>query len=71
MGKQWRSRANYKIEGGTHSVTINPKPVTITGTKQYDGDTVVHSNSTEAQINLGVVGESLLGLEMEFQHLQM
>ena len=52
--------ANYKIDGGTHSVTINPKPVTITGTKQYDGDTVVHSNSTEAQINLGVVGESLL-----------
>ena len=33
--------------------------MTITGTKLYDGDTVVHSNSTEAAITL-VSGESLL-----------
>ena len=51
--------ANYTLDGGTHSVTVSPKPVTITGTKLYDGDRVVHSNSTEAAITL-VSGESLL-----------
>ena len=38
--------ANYTLDSGTHNLTINPLPLTITGTKAYDGDNEVHE--TEA-----------------------
>ena len=38
--------SNYTLTGGTHSLTINPLPLTITGTKIYDGDNEVHAATT-------------------------
>ena len=52
--------SNYTLDGGTHSMTINPLPLTITGTKVYDGDNEVHSNTPEAQIQNIISGENVL-----------
>ena len=52
--------SNYTLDGGTHSMTINPLPLTITGTKIYDGDNEVHSNTNEAQIQNIISGENVL-----------
>ena len=41
-------------------MTINPLPLTITGTKIYDGDNEVHSNTPEAQIQNIIPGENVL-----------
>ena len=41
-------------------MTINPLPLTITGTKVYDGDNEVHSNTPEAQIQNIISGENIL-----------
>ena len=35
--------ANYTLDDGTHSMTINPLPLTISGTKIYDGDNEVRT----------------------------
>ena len=52
--------SNYTLTGGTHSLTINPLPLTITGTKVYDGDNEVHAATTEAQIQNLISGENVL-----------
>ena len=52
--------SNYTLTGGTHSLTINPLPLTITGTKIYDGDNEVHAATTEAQIQNLISGENVL-----------
>ena len=52
--------SNYTLDGGTHSMTINPLPLTITGTKVYDGDNEVHSDTSEAQIQNIISGENVL-----------
>ena len=52
--------ANYTLDDGTHSMTINPLPLTISGTKIYDGDNEVHSNTPEAQIQNIIPGENVL-----------
>ena len=52
--------SNYTLDGGTHSMTINPLPLIISGTKVYDGDNEVHSNTPEAQIQNIVSGENVL-----------
>ena len=41
-------------------MTINPLPLTISGTKIYDGDNEVHSNTPEAQIQNIIPGENVL-----------
>ena len=52
--------SNYTLDDGTHSMTINPLPLTISGTKIYDGDNEVHSNTPEAQIQNIIPGENVL-----------
>ena len=52
--------ANYTLDGGTHSMTINPLPLTITGTKVYDGDNEVHADTSEARIQNIIAGENVL-----------
>ena len=53
--------SNYTLDGGTHSMTINPLPLTITGTKVYDGDNEVHSDTSEAQnTKYNIAGENVL-----------
>ena len=41
-------------------MTINPLPLTITGTKVYDGDNEVHASTAEAQIQNIISGENIL-----------
>ena len=52
--------ANYTLDSGTHNLTINPLPLTITGTKVYDGDNEVHASTAEAQIQNIISGENIL-----------
>ena len=52
--------SNYTLTGGTHNLIINPLPLTITGTKVYDGDNEVHAATTEAQIQNLISGENVL-----------
>ena len=52
--------ANYTLDSGTHNLTINPLPLTITGTKVYDGDNEVHASTAEAQIQNVISGENIL-----------
>ena len=59
--------SNYTLDGGTHSMTINPLPLTITGTKIYDGDNEVHSNTNEAQIQNIISGEMYFSLGLQGQ----
>ena len=54
--------ANYTLTGGTHTLTVNPIPLNITGSKVYDGDTDVSSlySLNEARINNLISGENVL-----------
>ena len=59
--------ANYTLDGGTHSMTINPLPLTITGTKVYDGDNEVHADTSEARIQNIITGENVLFSGLQIQ----
>ena len=52
--------ANYTLTGGTHTLTVNPIPLNITGSKVYDGDTDVSSlySLNEARINNLISGKT-------------
>ena len=52
-------------------MTINPLPLTITGTKVYDGDNEVHSNTPEAQIQNIISGENVFSLDLLDQIVKM
>ena len=49
--------ANYTLSSGTHLLTINKKPVSITGTRTYDATTA--TLPTDLSIGGLVGGESL------------
>ena len=51
--------ANYTLSSGTHLLTINQKPVSITGTRAYDATTV--TLSTDLSIG-GLVGGETISL---------
>ena len=57
--------ANYNLSGGTHLLTINQKPVSITGTRTYDATT------TTLPTNLSIGG--LVGGEtpVSYTHLTL
>ena len=42
---------NYTFTGGTHNFTINTRPLTVSGTRQYDGTTVASSTDLSTLSN--------------------
>ena len=50
--------SNYTLSGGTHTVNVTKRPVTISGSKTYDGSTTVQ-NSSISTISNRAGGETL------------
>ena len=51
--------SNYTLSGGTHTVNVTKRPITISGSKIYDGSTTVQ-NSSISTISNRAGGETLI-----------
>ena len=43
--------SNYTLSGGTHTVNVTKRPITISGSKTYDGSTTVQNSSISTLTN--------------------